>query len=747
MKIISLNITEFGAIKDRKIELSDSLNIVLGENESGKSTLLLFILYIFYGLQRRSSKNIPSAYDKERSISWSSSTASGSIEIEQEGKRYRIERENIRRTSNSEATITDLSTGERVHIGEEPGEVFLGVSRETFESCLWCGQSRASALNGAKLSDTLSNLSLTADESVNGEAVLLAIKEARKQYKHDKGAGGLIWELSEKISEKSLCAKQKEEQISSTAEQQERLEALEEELIAAKSELDTAEKNLAALAASNVLKRFDAYNRYCEELPREREKLKNYKMDGRTPDNAELATLRQLGALRAQRARELAELRNRGPQISIEETEAAGTADAIEKAGGGEALLKKVRSSLHPTSKKVTGAILCALAAAAAVAATALSFVLMIAIVIIIASAGALMLAAGIVLLALAAKSKRRAARELAAYGFTPDDYAERIKYSFACKKKRDETLASLERARNAAEANLDYASGELSRKLSEYGRRPEPTAQSALDALISDMTSYLNTRNTLERNIYMKERFLERDRSELEGYDEQALRAMVSGGIPANTTESEEKQKRERARGEIARIESEMTDLKIKIKSAAADSDYLADLQRDIELLRAEKSDAEEKFKIYDRAYRAVDEAYTAMRSNFAPKIRESAGELLSGISGGKYSELFISKDFEIGVDCSGREREVGQLSGGTVDAVYIALRMALAKHIFEGEQIPFFMDETLSSLDDTRATAALELVSRFTSEGNQCILLTCHSREANLCDADSIAYKLIEM
>ena len=57
MRILKLNIIEFGCIKDREIILDEGLNVISGDNASGKSTVMLFIKYMFYGLARRSSKN------------------------------------------------------------------------------------------------------------------------------------------------------------------------------------------------------------------------------------------------------------------------------------------------------------------------------------------------------------------------------------------------------------------------------------------------------------------------------------------------------------------------------------------------------------------------------------------------------------------------------------------------------------------------------------------------------------------
>ena len=49
MKINKIKINSYGKLKNKEINLENNLNIIYGQNESGKSTLLKFILNIFYG--------------------------------------------------------------------------------------------------------------------------------------------------------------------------------------------------------------------------------------------------------------------------------------------------------------------------------------------------------------------------------------------------------------------------------------------------------------------------------------------------------------------------------------------------------------------------------------------------------------------------------------------------------------------------------------------------------------------------
>ena len=59
MIIHKLKINAYGKLKDREIELDDHINVVHGENEAGKSTILNFITNMLYGISKiKMEKNI-----------------------------------------------------------------------------------------------------------------------------------------------------------------------------------------------------------------------------------------------------------------------------------------------------------------------------------------------------------------------------------------------------------------------------------------------------------------------------------------------------------------------------------------------------------------------------------------------------------------------------------------------------------------------------------------------------------------
>jgi uncharacterized protein YhaN len=92
LKINKLKINSYGKLKNKEIELKDKINIIYGENESGKSTILRFIVNSLYGTSK--NKNGKDISDYEKYKPWNSDDFSGKMEYELDnGEKFEIYRE------------------------------------------------------------------------------------------------------------------------------------------------------------------------------------------------------------------------------------------------------------------------------------------------------------------------------------------------------------------------------------------------------------------------------------------------------------------------------------------------------------------------------------------------------------------------------------------------------------------------------------------------------------------------------
>ena len=144
--------------------------------------------------------------------------------------------------------------------------------------------------------------------------------------------------------------------------------------------------------------------------------------------------------------------------------------------------------------------------------------------------------------------------------------------------------------------------------------------------------------------------------------------------------------------------------------------------------------------------AKESIEKASESMSGNVTPQLSRKAGELMSLVSQGKRNRIQTTKELGLSIEYDGFLVRSDMLSGGTRDAAYLCLRIALLSRLFGESLPPLLLDEALCQLDDVRASGVLEVLSRL-CEDMQCIMFTCHSRETALCQELGIEFSEIRM
>ena len=127
-----------------------------------------------------------------------------------------------------------------------------------------------------------------------------------------------------------------------------------------------------------------------------------------------------------------------------------------------------------------------------------------------------------------------------------------------------------------------------------------------------------------------------------------------------------------------------------------------------------------------------AVDvltDAITEYRKDYLPRLEAEITELFSGIVGERYNRIHFTKRLEPLVDGPARaDILTGSLSAGTRDQLYLAMRLAFAKQLSRGEALPLVLDDPFVNFDEARLDAVHSIL-RSVSEDQQIILFT-HDR-----------------
>ena len=155
--------------------------------------------------------------------------------------------------------------------------------------------------------------------------------------------------------------------------------------------------------------------------------------------------------------------------------------------------------------------------------------------------------------------------------------------------------------------------------------------------------------------------------------------------------------------------------------------------LRKELEALDGRIRELEKIYHATVLAQRALEAARQELQRRFAPRISRRAKELFGTITGGRYQQLRWDEDFVLSTAAETEDTLRGSLwrSDGTVDQLYLALRLAVAEEVIP--QAPLVLDDAFVRFDDDRLKETLKLLKQ-SGESRQVILFTCQSREQKI-------------
>ena len=171
-----------------------------------------------------------------------------------------------------------------------------------------------------------------------------------------------------------------------------------------------------------------------------------------------------------------------------------------------------------------------------------------------------------------------------------------------------------------------------------------------------------------------------------------------------------------------------------------------LARVEEEISIAESEYEELMKKNNAMIVVKDAIDSAYEKMKSTITPKYTEYLSKNIGEISNGKYKKVTINEDNGLMVELpSGEYVSAARLSIGTIDQLYLALRLSMCNDI-SNENMPIILDEAFAFYDDER----LENILRFLIDNyynKQIIILTCTSREESILEKMKYEYKKIDL
>lgn len=165
---------------------------------------------------------------------------------------------------------------------------------------------------------------------------------------------------------------------------------------------------------------------------------------------------------------------------------------------------------------------------------------------------------------------------------------------------------------------------------------------------------------------------------------------------------------------------------------------------QTELEMPTERENERKQYLSACDIAEKTIRALTGEIYEDFGDRINSRTSEILSHITQGKYDRVGINEKMEVSVYAGTHVCSPKQLSTGTLEQIYFALRISLGEILTDEEPMPFLLDETFARYDETRIRNTLQWIG---TQGRQMILFTCHKREMEYLDEMGIAYHKIEL
>lgn len=188
-----------------------------------------------------------------------------------------------------------------------------------------------------------------------------------------------------------------------------------------------------------------------------------------------------------------------------------------------------------------------------------------------------------------------------------------------------------------------------------------------------------------------------------------------------------------------IDQARNDEADARARVEANPVDAEAVAGEAERLELWREQLATLERRARIYGQTLSAIEAAERATMQRATRYLEKHMVGDLEQVTAGRYRRVRVD-DTNLGIEVFAPERgdwvSVESLSQGTLDLVYLAARIGLVRLVTGDRRPPLILDDPFVTLDDARATRALELLKRISADF-QVIYLTTSDRYDATADA----------
>ena len=699
MKIKNIKVNAYGNIENKDINLEEGINIIHGANESGKSTLLNYIISIFYGISRNKDGKALSDYEKYKP--WNSNEFSGRISYKLEnGEKYEIFRDfNKKNPKIYNDKLEDIS--DRFETDKKDGSKFFieqtGIDKQMYLSTVVSTQEevRLDEKNQNMLIQKIANLAGTGEDNVSYKKALIKLQEKiRDEIGTNKTSQKPINIIEKEIVEINNKIVETEKYRNRKYE----IDAEKEQILSELKELEQQKQILQEL--QNSMK--------SEEETKNRLEIREKNRKDNIAKINELTN--QTNTINAESER-VQSAKNHLQDII------KGHKENIEKLNSE---IEKIANEKEETQEKEKPSI-------SFIVITVVLAIALICSIILIKN----YIVSGILGVALIAnivfyvinKNKQKVNKA---------KLREKINQEKQYKREK------LENQKQQIIANVNTTEKELEKQEEEEKQVNSELSMLKGQIILLEKNNEKITEEIEQDNKAIKEESNKNKQQIIEKYKDKNINDLLYINDYQNY---------------ISKIEETINNNRIRIKGLEIEYNTIVP-QLDEMVVLEEKREADkeklaelrEKESIINIAIENLMDAYEEMKTTITPKFTKNLSESIQKISSNKYNKVTINDENGMIIENNrGEYVEAIKLSTGTIDQLYLALRLSMIDELSK-ENLPIILDESFAYSDNNRLKNMLQYL---TSDLNnhQTIIFTCTDREQKMLEAMNIPYNVVEL
>jgi len=699
LKIKNIKVNAYGNIENKDINLEEGINIIHGANESGKSTLLNYIISIFYGISRNKDGKALSDYEKYKP--WNSNEFSGRISYKLEnGEKYEIFRDfNKKNPKIYNDKLEDIS--DRFETDKKDGSKFfieqMGIDKQMYLSTVVSTQEevRLDEKNQNMLIQKIANLAGTGEDNVSYKKALIKLQEKiRDEIGTNKTSQKPINIIEKEIVEINNKIVETEKYRNRKYE----IDAEKEQILSELKELEQQKQILQEL--QNSMK--------SEEETKNRLEIREKNRKDNIAKINELTN--QKNTINAESER-VQSAKNHLQDII------KGHKENIEKLNSE---IEKIANEKEETQEKEKPSI-------SFIVITVVLAIALICSIILIKN----YIVSGILGVALIAnivfyvinKNKQKVNKA---------KLREKINQEKQYKREK------LENQKQQIIANVNATEKELEKQEEEEKQVNSELSMLKGQIILLEKNNEKITEEIEQDNKEIKEESNKNKQQIIEKYKDKNINDLLYINDYQNY---------------ISKIEETINNNRIRIKGLEIEYNTIVP-QLDEMVVLEEKREADkeklaelrEKESIINIAIENLRDAYEEMKTTITPKFTKNLSESIQKISSNKYNKVTINDENGMIIENNrGEYVEAIKLSTGTIDQLYLALRLSMIDELSK-ENLPIILDESFAYSDNNRLKNILQYL---TSDLNnhQTIIFTCTDREQKMLEEMNIPYNVVEL